>query len=183
MPIDVSYPIPLLEDIVTDSQPTAVIVEPAMKQYLPNSKNDLFMFQRWCFNHCLNKYMYILQKPPEAKFGVILGEIAGKIWLTIASQIAGVIAGTIFIAGQIAPAIMPKITADFAPGGFPNILIAESLKSQLLQIQFEFLPIFWIYMSIVLSMESCNYGLHQEMYLQNIMTCNKSTVPGYLRTV
>ena len=38
MPIDVSYPIPLLEDIITDSQPKAVIVEPVMKQYLPNSK-------------------------------------------------------------------------------------------------------------------------------------------------
>ncbi len=35
MPIDVSYPIPLLEDIMADAQPVAILTEHAMTQYLP----------------------------------------------------------------------------------------------------------------------------------------------------
>ena len=35
MPIDVSYPTPLLEDIFADSQPTAVISEQSLIQYIP----------------------------------------------------------------------------------------------------------------------------------------------------
>ncbi len=54
------------------------------------------------------------------------GRIAGAIF--IAGQIAGVIAGTIFITRQIAPAITPKITANFAPGGF-----RKSINSCLVQ--------------------------------------------------
>ena len=35
MPIDVSYPIPLLEDIFSDSEPIAVFAEPSLTQFLP----------------------------------------------------------------------------------------------------------------------------------------------------
>lgn len=35
MPIDVSYPIPLLEDIFSDSEPVAVFTEPSLTQFLP----------------------------------------------------------------------------------------------------------------------------------------------------
>ena len=41
MPIDVSYPTPLLEDIFADSQPAAVIAEQSMIQYIPG-KDSLF---------------------------------------------------------------------------------------------------------------------------------------------
>ena len=43
MPIDVSYPVPLVEDIFCDSQPVAVVVESTMVQYLPgeNSTHSL----------------------------------------------------------------------------------------------------------------------------------------------
>ena len=41
MPIDVSYPTPLLEDIFADSQPAAVISEQSLIQYIPG-KDSLF---------------------------------------------------------------------------------------------------------------------------------------------
>lgn len=35
MPIDVSYPIPLLEDIFADAKPIAVFADPDVAQYIP----------------------------------------------------------------------------------------------------------------------------------------------------
>ena len=38
MPIDVSYPIPLLEDILADAQPTSIIAEQSLTQYIAGRK-------------------------------------------------------------------------------------------------------------------------------------------------
>ena len=35
MPIDVSYPIPLLEDIFADAKPAAILTEASLMQYIP----------------------------------------------------------------------------------------------------------------------------------------------------
>jgi len=48
MPIDVSYPITLLEDIFGDAQPLAVIAEASMIQYLPDTaKNVIVTENKW----------------------------------------------------------------------------------------------------------------------------------------
>ena len=43
MPIDVSYPIPLLEDILADSQPAAIVTEQSLTQYIPGRTLSFFL--------------------------------------------------------------------------------------------------------------------------------------------